>query len=115
MKINDLKYLLLFLLCLFVLALRSQETKIIDSLKQALKSSKHDTTRCSILNELITAEYDEKVWPKYNQQLLDISLKNIKISNPNERKFYLSCYAVSLNNLFGYTETLTRQYQKVLL
>ena len=101
MKINDLKYLLLFLLCLFVLALRSQETKIIDSLKQALKSSKHDTTRCSILNELITAEYDEKVWPKYNQQLLDISLKNIKISNPNERKFYLSCYAVSLNN-FGY-------------
>ena len=95
------KYLLIVLLCFIFLSAKAQTTNTIDSLKTALKNTIHDTVRCSILNELITAENDETIWPIYNQRLLDISQKNLKKTNDKERKIYLSYYAVALNN-FGY-------------
>ncbi|MBI5542078.1 MAG: tetratricopeptide repeat protein [Bacteroidia bacterium] len=101
MKLNFKKYLLIVIMCFTVFSARTQNTKTIDSLLLVLVNAKEDTVRCVVLNELITAEYDEKIWSKYNKQLLDISAKNLKSTNNNERKFFLSCYAVALNN-FGY-------------
>ena len=39
----------------------------IDSLKTALKNAKHDTTKISILLQLVENTYDENEWPKYNE------------------------------------------------
>jgi tetratricopeptide (TPR) repeat protein len=72
-----------------------------DSLKLALKNAKHDTTRCNILNELIDSENDDKVWPKYNDQLLRLAkYGSYKSSTDTTRKlFYLKHLAGALNNI----------------
>ena len=101
MIVNCRIYLFLALICLFALSVKSEDKNTTDSLKIALQNAKYDTARCSILNELITEEYDETIWPRYNQQLLEIAQKNLNNSKGKERKYLLSYYALALNN-FGY-------------
>ncbi|MBK9285202.1 MAG: tetratricopeptide repeat protein [Sphingobacteriaceae bacterium] len=73
------------------------QNRTIDSLKLALKNAKHDTTRCSILYSLIDEYWsDEKVWPKYNEQLKLLSEKNI-LNGGSLKKVYLKHLAYSLN------------------
>jgi len=71
-----------------------------DSLKLELKNAKHDTTRCNILNAMVEAEYDDQVWPIYNEQLRVLAEKNTKTNTPN-KPFYLKHLADALNNI-GY-------------
>ncbi|MBK7312003.1 MAG: tetratricopeptide repeat protein [Sphingobacteriaceae bacterium] len=49
-----------------------------DSLKIVLKKATTDTARCRILNVMIEGEFDDLIWPKYNDELKRISEKNIK-------------------------------------
>jgi len=93
--------IILFLMLVNMLSAMTQGSDTIDSLKLVFENAKHDTIKCSILNEMISAEYDENIWSKYNQQLLDISQKNLKTAKNEEREYYLAYYALALNN-FGY-------------
>lgn len=72
-----------------------------DSLKLVLKNTKNDTTRCNILGMLIESENDETVWPKYNEQLLQLTEASLKQTPPNTPayRFYLKHYCSALNNL----------------
>ncbi|MES2513170.1 MAG: tetratricopeptide repeat protein [Bacteroidota bacterium] len=54
----------------------------IDSLKKALLNAREDTTRISILLELVENISDDDVWPQYNEQMLKISEKLIESKNP---------------------------------
>ena len=74
---------------------------LIDSLKQALKTAKHDTTRCNILNELIESENEDKVWSVYNDQLLKLAERGATKESHNalEKKCYLKYLSAALNNI----------------
>lgn len=74
------------------------QSKVMDSLKLALKNATHDTTRCNILNAMIEAENNDTIWPKYNEQLMSLAEKNAKADRP-QKKFYLKHLAISLNNI----------------
>ena len=79
-----------------------------DSLKLALKTAKHDTTRCNILMAMIEAESDEAMWPQYNQQLLKLAEKNANTS-PSLKRIYLKYFASANNNL----AVLANQYGEI--
>ena len=68
-----------------------EPSRIIDSLKLALKNAKHDTIRCNILNTLIENEADDNIWPKYNEQLLKLAKKGASSTTANItlKNFYL--------------------------
>ncbi len=66
----------LLLIFLFPLLLSAQDSTI-DSLKLALKTAKHDTTRCNILHELVDLVSQDE-WPLYYKQLLQLSEENVK-------------------------------------
>ncbi len=70
-----------------------------DSLKLALKSAKHDTSRCRILNILVETESDE-VWPAYNERLLKTA-ESACNSNPPKKllDIYLKYKACAINNM----------------
>ena len=91
----------------------SAQDKTTDSLKQALKTAKHDTTRCNILNELIEAESDDKIWPIYNEQLLKLAEKGAASSSTPTTTFYLIHLAGALNNV-GYLASLQGDIPKAL-
>lgn len=78
----------------------TQNTK--DSLIKLLKENpKQDTTRCNLLNQLIEAEGDDAIWPKYNAELQSIALKNsefYKSTNKKLYEYYLKFICVSYNN-----------------
>lgn len=79
------------------------QDRILDSLKLELKSAKHDTLRCIILNAMIEAESDDNVWPAYNEQLKKLCEQNLITSKSNKvlYKFYLKVFGSTLNNI-GY-------------
>jgi tetratricopeptide (TPR) repeat protein len=72
-----------------------------DSLKAALKFAKNDTIRINILKELIEAENDDKVWVRYNDQMLKLSEKGVASSPSGStlKRFYLKSVASALNNI----------------
>lgn len=63
------------LLSIFIVRSQNHES---DSLKIVLKKATTDTARCRILNVMIEGEFDDLIWPKYNDELKRISEKNIK-------------------------------------
>jgi tetratricopeptide (TPR) repeat protein len=83
-----------------------------DSLKLELKNAKHDTTRCNILNTMVEAEYDDKVWPIYNEQLRILAKKNIKTNKIN-KTFYLKHHTTALSNK-GYLYEIQGNIPKAL-
>lgn len=76
------------------------QSKVMDSLKLALKSAKHDTTRCNILNAIIEEEQDDNVWPTYNEELRKIAEHGVKISPEDspEGKVFKQHLISALNN-----------------
>ena len=90
-------YIVVFILFIVFQTIICAQTPILDSLKKALKNAKHDTVRCNILNTMVEAEMDDKIWPLYNEQLLKIAEKNIK-SSSELKKFYLKNAATAKNN-----------------
>ncbi len=112
MRLNYLAFVFLLLKSSSFLA----QNNTTDSLKQVLKTAKHDTTRCSILNALIESENDDNVWPKYNEQLkqiceLNLTKKNLK---PIEKKRFTVFYAAVFNNLGYYAENIEADIVKAL-
>ena len=84
-KVHILFIGVLFLLGQFIYAQNtSSELKhTIDSLKLELKNAKHDSTKCNVLNYLVEVEYDESIWPKYNEEVKRIAEANLKNIEPN--------------------------------
>lgn len=74
------------------------QNKMIEGLKNDLKSAKHDSVRCSVLDQLIEVA-DEGEWQKYNEQMMQISLKNISLKpQARELKIFSKYYATALHN-----------------
>jgi tetratricopeptide (TPR) repeat protein len=92
------KYLYLILFCALNGSVYSQ-VNLVDSLKHALKNAAHDTTRCSVLNLIIEAEADDNIWPGYNEQLLQLSVKNESVSTGTLAAIYIKYHATALNNI----------------
>ncbi|MDP2387853.1 MAG: tetratricopeptide repeat protein [Bacteroidota bacterium] len=119
-RIKRLPFLIL-LLCVTT----SSYSQSLDSLKLALKSAKHDTIRCNILNELSETAPDEE-WPKFNAELKVLCEKHLKGVDPDkekyspEERFYLRHLASALNNegfladQHGQTEKTLELYKKSL-
>jgi hypothetical protein len=74
------------------------QNKMVENLKIELKTAKHDTTRCDVLDQLIEVA-PEGEWQKYNQQLSQLASKNLA-QNPTDRLFtlYSKYYATALHN-----------------
>ncbi len=103
----------LFIFILFFASTHSlfSQNELSDSLKVAYKIAKHDTIRCKILNELIESEYNDSIWPLYNQQLMELSQAKMKSSSGQLQKNYAAYYALTLNNL-GFLYMLKSQSPK---
>lgn len=59
-----------------------------------------DSVRCELLKQRIEMEPDDRVWPKFNDELISIvwsKLKNKKLSRKG-RLFYLETYCIAKNN-----------------
>ncbi|MBP8034556.1 MAG: tetratricopeptide repeat protein, partial [Bacteroidia bacterium] len=92
----------LTIVVLFVSLFALSQLSVVDSLKQILKSAKHDTTHCNVLNLLIENETDDAVWPLYNNQMMKIASENLKTTLSNElHKKYSTYLAAGYNNI-GY-------------
>lgn len=59
----------------------SQSNAVIDSLKQELKTAKHDTIKLQVLSMLIESENNEEVWPKYNEQMRRLAERLLAAEN----------------------------------
>ena len=89
--------LMLFSVCVLSMNAFSQDLTI-DSLKLALKNAKHDKIKCSILRELAETA-DDNEWPAFNEQLIVLAEKNVKLNNDGATKsFYIKQLATGLNN-----------------
>lgn len=100
------------LLVIFFHAIIVAQSPKIDSLKLALKSAKHDTIKCNVLNAMIEEEGDDNIWPQYNEKLKQLAEKNIA-ANTTPKNFYLKKFADALNN-FGYLANQKGDSQKAL-
>lgn len=69
-----------------------------EQLKAELKKAKHDTIVCSLLDQLIEIAPDGE-WQKYNEQMQQTALKNLKYKPEGRALFlYRKYYAMSLHN-----------------
>jgi len=93
----------------------AQKNALVDSLKQVLKRSMHDTTRCNILNQMIEAEEDDAIWPQYNEQLKALCGKNLSNGEcpDNVKRVYLKYLGTTLNNI-GFLASNQGDYKRAL-
>jgi tetratricopeptide (TPR) repeat protein len=84
-----------FILSVYV---ANSQNKVIETLKESLKSAKQDSVRCDVLDKLIEVAAEGE-WQKYNEQLKQLALKNLG-SKPTGRLFtlYSKYYATALHN-----------------
>lgn len=70
----------------------------IESLKSSLNTSKNDTIRCDVLDQLIEIAADGE-WQKYNEQMKQLALKNLALK-PTGRLLvvFSKYYATALHN-----------------
>lgn len=89
-------YISIFFVCIFY-NLNAQSVSF-DALKKTYQSANHDTTKCNILDQLIEIAPEEE-WQKYNEQMKQLSIKNLAIK-PNGRLFlvFSKYYARALHN-----------------
>jgi tetratricopeptide (TPR) repeat protein len=87
----------LLILLLTASSLYGQNT---DSLKILISKAEHDTSRCRLLNTLVEMEYDEKIWPAYNEKLRVICEKNLKTCSKTDKLYrvYINYLANAYNN-----------------
>lgn len=94
------KIILIIILSVFYIPFHAQVT---DSLKQVLKSAKHDAARCETLIQIIEKENDDLVWPAYNDQLQVICEKNLKVIKPSDPLYvFYTKHLASVYNNKGY-------------
>ncbi|OFY94448.1 MAG: hypothetical protein A3K10_16890 [Bacteroidetes bacterium RIFCSPLOWO2_12_FULL_31_6] len=95
---KKLIYIFLFFIICHPVLVEGQVSKV-DSLKQLLKTAKHDTIKLRILFEMVEEEVDDKIWPLFNEQLKSTAEKILsskpKVLIANIAKKYL---ADALNN-----------------
>ncbi|MES2838143.1 MAG: tetratricopeptide repeat protein [Bacteroidota bacterium] len=72
---------------------------ILDSILPLVKKAQHDTDKIKLVYYLTENTYGINVWPKYNQLMYNIAVRNI-ITKPKETFFY-KYKGQALNN-FGY-------------
>ncbi|MGZ3900066.1 MAG: tetratricopeptide repeat protein, partial [Bacteroidia bacterium] len=84
----------------FVLTCSYLGAQRIDSLKRLLNGSIHDSARCVLLNELIEAENNIDIWPKYNDELKNLVERKLKQEKKGTglHAFYLKYLSGVLNN-----------------
>ncbi len=87
-----------FLLPLFYISFFTQAQNI-DSLVNALNKSKNDTIKINILLSLIENVSDDKVWPLYNDQMLQLSEKLLQDKNESIIRKGKKGLAEAYNNL----------------
>jgi tetratricopeptide (TPR) repeat protein len=88
---------LIFLLSFYVAELRAQ-TSGTDSLRAVLKQSHNDSVHCQILTTLSETAPDGE-WENDNEQLKLLAAQAFyKTKSLSLKKFYLHCFALSLNN-----------------
>lgn len=108
-------HLFRFLFIGFIFCLNSSfghaNEHLIDSLKIAYQNAKHDTTKLQILNQLVESEYNDSIWPLYNQELLELSEQLLNKKNDPLESYYASYNALALNN-FGYLNTVNGNLKK---
>ncbi|MGZ4099193.1 MAG: tetratricopeptide repeat protein, partial [Bacteroidia bacterium] len=88
-----------------------------DSLKLVLKNATHDSTRCNLLNRLIEAEFDDNVWPRYNEEVIRIAegqLQNITAPHTSLDTFYLVTLSGAYSNR-GYIAHNKGDYNSAIL
>ena len=73
--------------------------RTIDSLKQELSKSTDDTIKVNILLQLVESISDDDVWPKYNEQMLQISEKIVQSKNIAIRRKGKKGLADAYNNI----------------
>ncbi|MDX2172221.1 MAG: tetratricopeptide repeat protein [Bacteroidota bacterium] len=119
------KYILLINFFLFIGSSFAQQTQI-DSLKLALKTAKHDTTRCNILSQLAETAGDDE-WPLFNEQLKNLAETNLEILSKSQtesvefkrnkssflNKKFKNYLAISLNNI-GFIFDSKGEFNKAL-
>jgi tetratricopeptide (TPR) repeat protein len=101
------KYFLFVIAFAFLSSSFSAQNKTIDSLRVALKNTKHDTMYCKVfmeLTETLAQNGFSKEWPKLSQQLLDFSQKKINLKE-EPKKLYLKARAYAQGNLGYYDYT----------
>jgi tetratricopeptide (TPR) repeat protein len=84
-----------FILSVYV---ANSQNKVIETLKESLKSAKQDSVRCDVLDKLIEVAAEGE-WQKYNEQLKQLALENLGLK-PTGRLFtlYSKYYATALHN-----------------
>lgn len=84
-----------------VLAQSDDYKKLLDSTKAKLAIATDDSVKCVLLNKIVDNEFDENIWPKYNEDLLKLALKHdlpaAQIKTPRDR-FFISMIAIAYNN-----------------
>ena len=73
--------------------------RTIDSLKNALNSATDDTVKVNLLLQLVESISDDDVWPKYNEQMLQISEKIVQSKNVAIRRKGKKGLADAYNNI----------------
>ncbi len=73
--------------------------RTIDSLKNALNSTTDDTVKVNLLLQLVESISDDDVWPKYNEQMLQISEKIVQSKNVAIRRKGKKGLADAYNNI----------------
>ena len=92
------RFLYCILLSFLSFGLRPQAARK-QELVKLISETKLDSLKCLYLVELIENETDNTIWPSYNADLKQITLKHLNPSDGNEvDRFYLSKYADALVN-----------------
>lgn len=112
MKKIFLLFIFIYLTCLICKCYA--QDKIVDSLKLALKTAQHDTTKCIILAQLAETASDEE-WPIFNERLKGIAEFNLKAISQKKLlyKFYIKHLATAYNNM-GYLAEVNSDFLKAL-
>ncbi len=92
-----------FYSCLIFLLLSGflfSQDRAIDSLKSIVKSSVADSMKCDAYIQLIETEEDPLIWSKYNEELRQLSVKNLAIYKTGSKAYraYQFFYAAAQNN-----------------
>ncbi len=111
---NFIKIIVLFFYSTFLFS------QNIDSLKNALKLAKHDTTRCAILFALIESENDDNIWPAYNDELFKISSRNVnsfktQTSKNKLKNLFLKHLADSYTNKGYFASNIKGDYKTAFI
>lgn len=90
---------ILIISTVFLFADVHSQNNEIDSLKNLLNTNLHDSTKLSILNDLVDALPDGE-WEKYNAKLKDLAERGLTVSNLDKRtkRIYLGYLSFALHN-----------------